>query len=262
MTYIKKITSHHNPNIKALRALDSRKKRDKENLFLAEGLQIIGMAKECGWIPTQFVYEEGEMSSDFASSLIDWALSNDIQVMEVPYDVMGKLSTRDNPQPAIASFQQKLSNLNDVKSGVWVVLEDIRDPGNLGTIIRTVDAVGAKGVILIGHTCDPFAMETVRASMGSIFAVPIIKTTLQEFRMHVTKSWQGEIIATHLEGQENFRRKYQNDCLLLMGSEGPGLSNDMAHLASTKVKIPMHGHAESLNLAVATALILYEAKGL
>lgn len=262
MAYIKKITSHQNPTIKEFKALENRKKRKESGLFFAEGLKVLGTAKECGWTPTQYIYEEGEAHSGIASDLVDWALEGQAHVMEVPYDVMGKLSTRDNPQPAIASFNQRWIEQSDIKNGLWVMLEEVRDPGNLGTIIRTVDAVGAQGIILVGHCCDPYAIETVRASMGSIFAVDLIKMEKEDAISFVSKQWQGEVIATHLEATSDFRRDYNNDgdYILMMGSEGPGLSKELSYLASSTIKIPMRGHADSLNLAVATALVLYEMR--
>jgi len=262
MAYIKKITSHQNPTIKDFKALENRKKRKETNLFFAEGLKVLGTAKECEWTPVQYIYEEGEAASGIAYDLVDWALQGEAQVMEVPYDVMGKLSSRDNPQPAIASFTQKWVDKSAIKNGLWVLLEEVRDPGNLGTIIRTVDAVGAQGVILVGNCCDPYAIETVRASMGSIFAVDMIKMDREEALTFVSKEWKGEVVATHLEATDDFRRDYNMDgnYLLMMGSEGPGLTKEMSYLASSKIKIPMRGHADSLNLAVATALVLYEMR--
>lgn len=262
MPYIKKITSHQNPTIKEFKALENRKKRKESGLFFAEGLKVLGTAMECDWSPEHYIFEEGEASSGIAYDLVEWALQSQALVMEVPYDVMGKLSTRDNPQPAMASFTQKWVDIKDVTQGLWVMLEEIRDPGNLGTIIRTVDAVGAQGIILVGNTCDPYAIETVRATMGSVFAVPLVKLNNEEAIEFISKQWQGEVIATHLKANDDFRRDYDPNghYVLMMGSEGPGLSKELVRLASGTIKIPMRGHADSLNLAVATALVLYEIK--
>ena len=142
--------------------------------------------------------------------------------------------------------------------GLWVALEGVRDPGNLGTIIRTADAVGAGGVILIGNCVDAYARETVRATMGSIFNVPLARMTLEECLPWVAR-WAGDIVGTQLAATEDFRaRGYRAPTLLLMGSEGPGLSSELSAVCTRLVKIPMAGQLDSLNLAVATGLMLYE----
>jgi TrmH family RNA methyltransferase len=141
-----------------------------------------------------------------------------------------------------------------------VALEAIRDPGNLGTIIRTADAVGASGVTLVGSSCDPYSREAVRASMGSIFNVPLVRLSQESF-LALAAAWKGDVVGTHLSGREDFRAvPYRAPALLAMGSEGPGLSPELAGACSRLVKIPMAGRLDSLNLAVATALMLYEIR--
>ncbi len=162
-------------------------------------------------------------------------------------------------------FPQRWAELPDAKTvaraDVWVALEEVRDPGNLGTILRTVDAVGAAGVILIGAACDPYSRECVRATMGSVFAVPLVKTTREAF-LAWRQSWSGDVVGTHLDGRADFRKvAYKAPTLLVMGSEGPGLSEPVAKACSQLVKIPMAGGLDSLNLAVATALMLYQIRG-
>jgi TrmH family RNA methyltransferase len=138
--------------------------------------------------------------------------------------------------------------------------EGIRDPGNLGTIIRTVEAVGAKGILLVGASCDPYSRECVRATMGSIFNVPLVRMDAENFRTWLS-GWPGDVVGTHLSAKEDFRAlSYRGPVLLLMGSEGPGLSDPLAAACSKLVKIPMAGRLDSLNLAVATALVLYEVR--
>jgi len=142
----------------------------------------------------------------------------------------------------------------------WVALEEVRDPGNLGTIIRTADGVGAGGVMLIGTCCDPYSHEAVRASMGSIFDVPLVRVSPERFPAWAA-TWRGDRVGTHLDAREDFRSvRYRLPALLVMGSEGPGLSPAIAQACSRLVKIPMAGRLDSLNLAVATALMLYEMR--
>jgi TrmH family RNA methyltransferase len=146
------------------------------------------------------------------------------------------------------------------RDALWVALEAIRDPGNLGTIIRTADAVGASGVALVGTCCDPYSHEAVRASMGSIFNVPLVRVSQESFLVSAA-GWKGDVVGTHLSGREDFRAaRYRPPTLLAMGSEGPGLSPALAAACSRLVKIPMAGRLDSLNLAVATALMLYEIR--
>jgi TrmH family RNA methyltransferase len=136
----------------------------------------------------------------------------------------------------------------------------VRDPGNLGTIIRTVDAAGASGVVLFGASVDPYSREAVRATMGSIFNVPLARASLKDGLPWVQR-WPGDIVGAHLDASEDFRSAgYRRPTLLLMGSEGPGLSPALSAACTRLVKIPMAGRIDSLNLAVATALMLYEVR--
>ena len=145
--------------------------------------------------------------------------------------------------------------------GVWVALEDMRDPGNLGTIIRTADAAGASGVILAGQSCDPWAGDCVRATMGSIFGMPLVRLEQNAF-LSLLAEWPGESVGTHLKATESYRRIYGAPTLLVMGSEGRGLSEEASAACSRLVRIPMKGGAESLNVAIATGLMLFEAQKL
>jgi TrmH family RNA methyltransferase len=143
---------------------------------------------------------------------------------------------------------------------VWIALESVRDPGNLGTIVRTADAAGAAGVILVGDTVDPFSVEAVRATMGSVFAVPLARANRGEFQK-LALAWPGTIVGTHLSATTDYRKTdYRTPVLLVMGGEQAGLSAETAALAKTLVKIPMAGKADSLNLAVATAIMLFEIR--
>ena len=157
----------------------------------------------------------------------------------------------------MAAFKQRYTE-EVAPQGVWVALEDMRDPGNLGTIIRTADAVAASGIILIEQSCDPYSRDCVRATTGSIFGVPLVRMEVEGF-IALCKSWRGDVVGTHLKATENFRRTYKSPTLFVMGSERRGLSDELAEACKTLVRIPMPGGAESLNVATATALMLYEA---
>jgi RNA methyltransferase, TrmH family len=185
-------------------------------------------------------------------------------VLEASEKVIGAITRRDNPQGVVGVFEQRWRNLKALKPGgedVYVVLDRVRDPGNLGTIIRTADAAGAKGVILVGECTDPFSMETVRATMGSVFAVPLYRADEAPF-FAFRKSFKGLVAGTHLKGSVDHRTvDYKNKpVLLLMGNEQSGLPENLAEACDVLIRIPQDGRADSLNLAVATAIALYEAR--
>lgn len=259
------ITSLTNDRIKAIRALDMRKERRQTGLFLAEGAAILMTARAAGFRPETLVYRAGALETDTQKRLVGAALEEGAEVLEVSGAVLEKLAAKDNPQTMLAVFKQRWAKLPEAKSvgpkAVWLALEDVRDPGNLGTIIRTADAVGAAGIILVGACTDPYSREAVRATMGSIFSVPLVAVEREAFLTWVPR-WSGDVVATTLDAREDFRRAaYKPPVLLMMGSEGPGLSVALAALASRRVTIPMAGTLDSLNLAVATALVLYHLRG-
>jgi RNA methyltransferase, TrmH family len=261
----KPITSLQNDRVKAIRALEMRKVRKETGLFVAEGASILITARDRGFLLETLLFRAGPAMSGATHGLVDWALKSGAEVLEVSEAVLGKLASKDNPQSMLAVFRQRWAELPDVKKmpreAVWVALEEVRDPGNLGTILRTVDAVGAAGVILIGASCDPYSRECVRATMGSVFAVPLVKATREAF-LDWAGGWSGDVVGTHLDGREDFRKvTYKAPTLLVMGSEGPGLSEAVAGACTRRVKIPMAGGLDSLNLAVATALMLYQIRG-
>lgn len=259
----KAITSLQNERVKAIRALEMRKVRKETGLFVAEGVSILVTARAHGFVPQTLVYRAGSAESGVARGLVAWALKEGAECLEVSDAVLGKLASKDNPQSMLAVFRQRwvAPAEKPKRDQVWVALEEVRDPGNLGTIIRTADAVGAAGVMLVGTCCDPFARECVRATMGSIFAVPLVRMTREDF-VAWCAGWPGDIVGTHLNAREDFRTAiYRAPTLLVMGSEGPGMSDEIAEACTRLVKIPMAGELDSLNLAVATALVLYQIRG-
>ncbi|HUQ36367.1 MAG TPA: RNA methyltransferase [Aestuariivirga sp.] len=239
------VTSPQNPTIKLIRSLSEKKFRQETGLFVAEGWEMLDRARKAGWVPEHLV-STGPISA--------WGETRPILVTE---KIMEGLSGQNNPHSALATFKQHYETDVDPK-GVWVALEDMRDPGNLGTIIRTADAVAASGVILVGQSCDPYSGDCVRATTGSIFGIPLVRMETDSF-IALGKSWRGDVVGTHLKGNEDFRRTYRSPTLLVMGSERRGLSEELAAACSGLVRIPMPGGAESLNVATATALMLYEA---
>ena len=181
---VKDITSLSNPVIKDIRALSMKKHRDETGTFLAEGLKLVIDAIELGWSIRTLIYAKGQRGKAQVEKIAALTVARGGLVLEVTDKVLTAITRRDNPQAVIAVFEQRVTALDTVKpkpDETWVALDRVRDPGNLGTIIRTADAAGAAGVMLIGDTVDPFSTETVRATMGSIFAVPLVRTSEKEF---------------------------------------------------------------------------------
>ena len=257
------VTSLTNPVVKAARALHLRKARDETGLFLAEGLKIITEAVELGHAPRILLY-----GPDAGHPLLDKAIQATAaaggEAIEVTREILGKISRRENPQMVIGVFAQAFAALDALEpqsAACWVALQQVRDPGNLGTVIRTADAAGCGGVILVGDCCDAYSVEAVRASMGSIFAVRIAKAGVAEF-LAWRQTWPGSVVGTLLSATTDYRAAdYRRPALVLMGSEQAGLPPELAAACDVAVKIPMRGRADSLNLAVATGIMIYAATG-
>jgi TrmH family RNA methyltransferase len=260
---VKAITSLANPIVKDIRALALPKNRKASGLFVAEGLKLVADAVEAGWVVRTLVYAASAGAQPLVSRLASSTHAKGGTVLSVSEAVLAKISRRDNPQTVIGVFEQKIMPASAVRprtGDVWVALEAVRDPGNLGTIIRTCDAVGAAGVILVGETVDPFSVEAVRATMGSVFAVPLARASRAEF-VRLAVAWTGTVVGTHLKATDDYRKvDYRTPVLLVMGGEQAGLTAETSAALRTLVKIPMAGKADSLNLAVATAVMLFEIR--
>ena len=250
----KTITSAANPAIKRLKALDMKKNRDEEGVFVVEGARHVNDALAAGWKLDTLAFSS-RAGNDPAIAAATKARA---ATYEVTDELLSRITGRDNTQAVIGIFRQHWAPLDDVKAGLWVGLDGIRDPGNLGTIIRSADAVKAEGVLLIGQTCDAWSPEAVRATMGSFARVKLARAAVPDL-LKWQHGWKGRIIGTHLNTEVDYRKaNYALPLLIVMGSEQSGLSPEVAKLCDTLVKIPMPGGAESLNLAVSTGIMLYE----
>jgi TrmH family RNA methyltransferase len=256
------VTSLTNPTVKAVRALHLRKERDETGLFVAEGLKIVTEAVELGHAPRTLMYGRDAEDHPLLRQAIEATRAARGEVIEVTHDILAKVSRRDNPQAVVGVFRQTfrpLAGLDPKAATCFVALHRVRDPGNLGTIVRTADAAGCGAVILVGECCDPFSVEAVRATMGSIFAVPIVKADEAEFAGW-RSTWPGSVVGTLLSADVDHRQAtYAKPALVLMGNEQQGLTPEMAALCDVNVKIPMRGRADSLNLSVATGIMIYAA---
>lgn len=261
---VKEVTSLANPLVKDIKALALKKFRDQQNAFLAEGLKLVIDALELGWTIRTLVFAKAGKGNPAVEKVAARTVAAGGLVLEVSEKVLSAITRRDNPQMVVGVFAQRWTALKDIRpkgDDVWVALDRVRDPGNLGTIIRTADAVGAKGVILVGETTDPFSVETVRATMGSVFAVPVAKTDAAGF-LQWRKGFPGLVVGTHLKGAVDYRTIDfgARPVLLMMGNEQQGLPDELAAACDRLLRIPQAGRADSLNLAVATGVALYEIR--
>jgi TrmH family RNA methyltransferase len=261
---VKEVTSLANPLVKDIKALALKKFRDSQNAFMAEGLKLVIDALDLGWQIRTLVFAKAGRGNTAVEKAAARTVAASGTVLEVSEKVLSAITRRDNPQMVVGVFTQKYVSLKDIRpkdGDVWVALDRVRDPGNLGTVIRTVDAVGAKGVILVGDTTDPFSVETVRATMGSVFAVPVAKASVESF-LAWRKGFPGLVAGTHLKGAVDYRSvDFGNrPVLLLMGNEQQGLPEELAASCDRLLRIPQAGRADSLNLAVATGVMLFEIR--
>jgi RNA methyltransferase, TrmH family len=261
---VKEVTSLANPIIKDIKALSQKKGREETGTFMAEGLKLVIDALDLGWSITTLVYAKNVKDKPLVANVAARTIAAGGLVLEVSEKVLSGITRRDNPQMVVGIFKTRWHELSSIKpkdGETYVALDRVRDPGNLGTIIRTADAAGASGVILIGETTDPFSLETVRATMGSLFAVPLVRTGVEDF-LRWKKASGGQVVATHLAGSVDYRTidYARKPAILLMGNEQQGLPDSLAKEADALARIPQAGLADSLNLAVATAVMLFEAR--
>ena len=254
------ITSLTNDTVKAVRALHMRKEREATGRFLAEGLKFIGEALDQGRAPKLLLVGDEARPHPLLERAKAETRAAGGEVVVVTHPILEKISRRDNPQTVLGVFEPVLTPLSALvpeAAPCWVALEQVRDRGNLGTIIRTADAAGCGGVILIGDCVDPWSVEAVRATMGSVFAVAIARASAAEF-LACRKSWPGSVIGTRLDASVGYREAgIQRPALVLMGNEQAGLTDELAAACDVNVKIPMRGRADSLNLAIATGIMVY-----
>lgn len=250
------ITSLANERVKFVRALNGRKAREESGLFLAEGLKIVTEAVELGHVPEILMCGPSGLDHPLAQAAAQQAR----EVLHVTPAILEKVTRRENPQMVVGVFRQSFQTLDDLDpraAPIWIALETVRDPGNLGTIIRTCDAAGAGAVILIGECCDPYSVEAVRATMGSIFAVPIVRTDVETF-LNWRSRWPGSVVGTRLDAEMDHRTvARRHPALVLLGNEQAGLTDRLAEACDVNVKIPMRGRADSLNLAIAAGIMMY-----
>lgn len=260
------ITSRDNPKVKLIRSLRLRKHRQATGLFLVEGIRHVGEAVQAShqqgrqWL--EFIcYSPELLTSPFARELVQQQEQSGLPVYAVPGEMLESLAEKENPQGVIAVARRQevfLDRLTPAEHPWAVALVAPQDPGNIGSILRTIDACGASCLILLDDAADPFQPGAVRASMGSIFWIPLVETRFDQFAAWVTR--QGyRLVGTSAHGSVDYRTimKYNFPLALLMGSEREGLSIPQAQACDQLVSLPMKGRATSLNLATAAGVMMY-----
>lgn len=256
------ITGFSNPTVKFLRSLREKKHRRREGKFLAEGLRLLTDARACGILPEQLVMASGRPPHPLLDELERAVVASGGEVIEMDEDILAKVTGKDNPQAVagvFAEFDTRLAGIDRHAAPIWLVAQALRDPGNLGTMLRTGDAVGAGGLILIDDCADPFSVEAVRASMGAVFTQRLGTARWDEF-VPWLRSGPGQLVAASLRDPTDYRQAaYAAPCFLLIGNESQGLPETYEAECDLRVTIPMRGRADSLNAAVAGAVLAYEA---
>ena len=250
------ITSPANPVFKSLKSLTDKKARREQGLFLAEGLRVCTEALQTGHVPRYLIFAADAESHPLTQALVAATGQAGGMAIRSTRDLLHRLTGKDNPGAVAAAYaipDTALANIDRNTASIWVVAENLKDPGNLGTMLRTCDATGAGGIILLDQCCDPFSLEAVRASMGGLFTKAIAQTSGDAFFPWL-RSAPAHLVGAALDGHTiDYRaHRFTAPTFLFMGNEQSGLPPAYAAQCDALVKLPMKGTADSLNVAVAT----------
>src|SRR5215203_1618621 len=225
----REVTAFSNATVKRLRSLRDKKARKAEGLFLAEGLRIIAEARDSGRLPEIVMFSPEGAKHPLAAEIIAATEAAGGDAIETTPDILSKTSGKDNPQMLVAAYRQPETHLDALDRSaapLWLVAQALRDPGNIGTILRTGDAVGAGGLILLDDSADPFSVEAVRASMGAIFTQAVAQARWPEFLAWL-RSGPGQLVGTSLNTSNDYLdARYEPPCFILVGNEQQGLPAD------------------------------------
>ena len=258
-----------NAQIKEIKKLNEKSKARREaGLFVIEGPRMF-LETPLEWVKQVYVTNEFLEQADngvLTDGSTNIRAKEMIQWMEhtvITAEQMSRISDTQTPQGIMCIVKQPSYTLEDIisddrENGLYMVLEDIQDPGNLGTIFRTAEGAGVKGIILSRGTVDIFNPKTIRSTMGSIYRVPFLYVENLHETINKMKSMDIKVYAAHLKGEKYHDEEHYGRCAFLIGNEGNGLKKETADLADTYIKIPMSGKLESLNAAVASAILMYE----
>lgn len=257
----RQVTAFSNATVKRLRSLHGKKGRREEGLFLAEGLRILTEARDSGHLPEIVAFSAEGAKHELAAKIIAATEAAGGEAIETTPDILSRMSGKDNPQLLLGAYRvpdTSLGRIDRTAAPIWIVAQALRDPGNLGTILRTGDAVGAGGLILVDDSADPYSVEAVRASMGAMFTQAIARAPWSEFVAWL-RNGLGQLVGTSLRASVDYRLpRYEAPTFILVGNEAHGLPPAYEDACDVRVKIPMLGKADSLNAAMATAVMAYE----
>ncbi|MGI6093019.1 MAG: RNA methyltransferase [Veillonellaceae bacterium] len=258
------ISSPHNPIVKLVASLRLKKRRDETGLFIAEGIRLVEEALGSCWKAHMLIYTSDIKETQRFQDLLTKLDPRDCRIIEVPTNIFERISETEQPQGVMLLIDKRSSNkleqLIDHERPLIAILDAVQDPGNVGTLIRTADAVGCTAVILTRGCADLFSGKTVRASMGSIFHLPVYPDMSPVEIVEFMERHKIKLLATSLESSDNYcSADFTDRVAIIFGNEGNGVSKDLLEHSYKRLHIPIIGKAESLNVSAAAAVILYEA---
>ncbi len=257
------VVSLQNKFVKLASSLKQKKYRDELGLFIVEGVRLVEEATQSNWLVETCIYTDEAFKQERVRVIITTLQANGCRMIQVNNVIYDKITDTKEPQGIMAVVGKRTYQLLDMQDtkekSFFMVLDQLQDPGNIGTVIRTAVAAGCTGVVLTKGCTDVFATKAVRASMGSIFHIPIIEgvsagEVISYFSEHAI-----DILATSLESSKiYFDVDYNKSIALVFGNEGNGVSQVLLEHAKERLFIPLLGHVESLNVAASAAVVLYE----
>lgn len=253
------ITGLQNPAVKAAAELKQKKYRQQQGLFLAEGLRTVEEAVRYGEVASIFYTA---IEDDRTRSVLEKAAAKQVQLICVSDSVMKKIADTETPQGIVAVCRLQKNTLDNLLATgkLLLVLDRVGDPGNIGTMLRTADAAGVGGLVLLKGSADIYAPKTVRASMGSLFHVPVVSGLSEQELVSSARKAGYELLVTCLDGADNlYKADLCGRLAFVMGNEANGVSSSLLAAADKRVFIPMQGKAESLNVAMAAGIVMFEA---
>ena len=256
------LTSISNPFIKQVRALRQKKARVESGTFLVEGITHVGEVIEAGWDVDALLYAPDLLTSSFAKDLLAHAARLQLRLRPVSVSVIESLADKENPQGILAVVKQKQYSFSDLKSANHAVaLVSPQDPGNLGTILRTMDAVGADALFILDGGVELFHPTVIRASMGTLFWKPVIQSSFEKFLQWARKN-KYQLIGTSAKADMDYHTLTpQNPWALVLGTEQKGLTPEQVAACDLTISLPMRGRVSSLNLSIAAGVLLYQFMG-
>lgn len=262
--HTKKITPlihHSSPLCKRIQRLHTREERERTGLFYIEGMRFVAQVLKHHAKIEHLVVCQELLTHPYAQRLVHEQKKHGTPVLEVSRQSMERLSQVVDSQGLGAVVHQRWLRLENVKPRdelCWIAIETLRSPGNLGTILRTSDAVGGAGLILLGEETDPYDPGTIRATMGAMFPQRFVRTSREDM-IHWKRRHQYLLVGTSPSAQQDYQEvSYKAPVIVLIGEERKGLSPELQAMCDLVVKIPMVGESESLNVATATSVMLYE----